>query len=101
VVELRFLDLLPLVVFPVGGYLLAMPIYEFHCEKCGKDNEVLVRSSDWKGTLCPSCGSTRLQKKLSVFASSTASTSGGDSAPACSLGGGGCGSCCGGGPHRH
>lgn len=47
-----------------------MPIYEFHCKKCGKDNEVLVRSSDWKGTECPACGSTQLVKKLSVFAAS-------------------------------
>ena len=23
-----------------------MPIYEFHCEKCGKDSEILVRSSE-------------------------------------------------------
>ena len=25
-----------------------MPIYEFHCNKCQKDSEVLVRSSNWK-----------------------------------------------------
>src|ERR1043165_5397295 len=37
-----------------------MPIYEFHCEKCGKDSEVLVRSADWQGTPCPQCGSTKL-----------------------------------------
>jgi len=82
-----------------------MPIYEFHCGRCEKDSEILVRSSKWEGTQCPHCGSTRLTKKLSVFASSTPSGSGGD-APACSMGmgmggGGGCGGCCGGGPHRH
>jgi putative FmdB family regulatory protein len=79
-----------------------MPIYEFHCGKCEKDSELLVRSSDWKGTKCPHCGSTRLNKKLSVFASAT-SVGGGD-VPACPMNGGaGCGSgaCCGGGPHRH
>ena len=47
-----------------------MPIYEFHCDKCGQDSEVLVRSSDWKGTPCPACGSTRLAKKFSTFAAS-------------------------------
>jgi len=58
-----------------------MPIYEFHCAACERDSEVLVRSTDWEGTRCPHCGSSRLRKKLSVFAS----TSGGaDNAPACS-----------------
>ena len=47
-----------------------MPIYEFHCDKCEQDSELLVRSSKWKGTKCPHCGSARLSKKLSVFASS-------------------------------
>ena len=47
-----------------------MPIYEFHCDKCEQDSEMLVRSSKWKGTKCPHCGSARLSKKLSVFASS-------------------------------
>jgi len=79
-----------------------MPIYEFHCEKCEKDSEVLVRSSDWKGVPCPHCGSTRLEKKFSTFASSTA---GGSEPAACGMGGGGGGSgCCGcasGRPHSH
>lgn len=84
-----------------------MPIYEFHCQKCEKDSEILVRSSDWKGTKCPNCGSMKLQKKLSVFASSVPVGGGGGDAPMCGMGngkgkgGGGCGGCCGGGPHRH
>ncbi|MFT4688547.1 MAG: FmdB family zinc ribbon protein [Verrucomicrobiia bacterium] len=45
-----------------------MPIYEFDCDACTKNSEILVRSSDWKGTECPHCGSTLLRKKLSVFA---------------------------------
>jgi putative FmdB family regulatory protein len=80
-----------------------MPIYEFHCEKCDSDSEILVRSSKWKGAKCPHCGSTKLEKKLSVFASSG---SAGETADACSLSPtgkrGGCGCCCGGGGrHRH
>jgi len=72
-----------------------MPIYEFHCEKCGKDAEILVRSSDWKGTKCPHCSSTRLSKKFSTFAST--SSSGGGDVPSCQTGGGGCcGGHCGG-----
>ena len=80
-----------------------MPIYEFSCNSCRRDSEVLVRSSDWTGTPCPHCGSTRLTKKLSVFAS----TSGGGGspecadAPACGMNPASCGSCCGGGPHSH
>lgn len=45
-----------------------MPIYEFECDACTKESEILVRSSDWQGTECPHCGSTQLRKKLSVFA---------------------------------
>lgn len=67
-----------------------MPIYEFHCEQCGKDNEILVRSSNWKGTKCPECGSDKIEKKFSVFASA-----GGEGAPAAKKSGGGCGSGCG------
>lgn len=82
-----------------------MPIYEFHCHKCNQDSEVLVRSSDWSGTLCPKCGSARLEKKLSVFASSVAGSSssggGGGEAPACSGNPGSCGLCGTGRPHSH
>lgn len=82
-----------------------MPIYEFHCEKCEQDSEILVRSSRWKGTKCPHCGSAKLSEMLSVFASS----GGGQSSAKRSCGGGGscgrgaCGSggCCGGGKHHH
>jgi len=49
-----------------------MPIYEFHCEKCGRDSEVLVRSSNWSGTKCPHCGSSKLAKKFSTFAAAGA-----------------------------
>jgi putative FmdB family regulatory protein len=89
------------------GQGLGMPIYEFHCGACEADSEVLVRSSDWKGTKCPKCGSTRLEKKFSVFASSlagatTSSSGGGGAAGAeCSGTPSSCGRCCGGGPHRH
>jgi putative FmdB family regulatory protein len=77
-----------------------MPIYEFHCEKCGKDSEILVQSIDWKGAKCPHCASKKLTKKLSTFAQAGAeghehSGNGGG-------GGGGGGHCCGGcGCHGH
>lgn len=76
-----------------------MPIYEFHCETCQQDSEILVRSLDWKGTLCPKCGSPKLEKKLSVFAHSM---SGGSSdGPSCSGTPSSCGLCGTGKPHSH
>jgi len=75
-----------------------MPIYEFHCEKCGQDSEVLVRSSNWSGTKCPHCGSGKLDKKFSTFAASA--SAGSHDAPACASGGRG-GGCCGGHCHGH
>ncbi|SPE25151.1 Regulatory protein, FmdB family [Burkholderiales bacterium] len=43
-----------------------MPIHEYECSKCGHEFEALVRP----GTVadCPSCHSTELEKRLSVFA---------------------------------
>ena len=76
-----------------------MPIYEFHCAECARDSEILVRSTDWKGTPCPHCGSKRLSKKLSVFASSV--SEGGGEAPACGMNASSCCRCSGRGPHSH
>jgi len=73
-----------------------MPIYEFHCEKCGKDSELLVRSTDWKNSECPHCGSKKLSKKFSTFASTGAA-----GAPAAGKMGGGGHCCCGGGCGCH
>ena len=75
-----------------------MPIYEFHCEGCGRDSEVLVRSVNWQGTKCPQCGSSHLAKKLSVFASATA---GEGAKPECSGQPRSCGLCGTGKPHSH
>lgn len=43
-----------------------MPIYEYECEKCGKEFELLVRG-DTKA-VCPGCGSEKLRKRFSAFA---------------------------------
>ena len=76
-----------------------MPIYEFHCAGCERDSEILVRSADWKGTACPHCGSARLEKKFSTFASNV--TSQGGDLPACSGTPTSCGRCGTGVPHSH
>jgi putative FmdB family regulatory protein len=73
-----------------------MPIYEFHCEQCERDSEILVRSTDWKNAKCPHCGSCKMVKIFSTFASANA----GESAPAKKSSGGGH-HCCGGGCHSH
>ena len=73
-----------------------MPIYEFHCAECEHDSEILVRSSDWRGTACPHCGSKKLAKKFSVFAATGAAGSPGMGGACDTGGGGGGGGCCGG-----
>jgi len=69
-----------------------MPIYEFHCEQCGRDSEILVRSADWKNSKCPHCGSAKLSKKFSTFASAK---TGGEMPSGKSGGGHSCGGGCG------
>ncbi len=55
-----------------------MPIYEYRCSSCGNEFEKLVRASDTPE--CPSCHSEKLDKKLSVFATSV-QESGGSAIP--------------------
>ena len=63
-----------------------MPIYEYACQDCGQQFELLVRS-DTK-LECPHCHSVQLDKQLSVFATAQG---GGDAMPA--MAAGPCGSC--------
>jgi len=72
-----------------------MPIYEYHCEECGADFERLLKRRDEKVSC--ECGSTRVVRRLSVFAahmgSSSSSSASAGNAPACSacsLAGGSC-----------
>ena len=41
-----------------------MPLYEYQCNACGDQFELLVRSGDKPA--CPHCNSDRLAKRLSV-----------------------------------
>lgn len=65
-----------------------MPLREFNCQKCGHAFEALERNKDEKIS-CPSCGSFRLKRKLSCFA--TTCKSGHSSCSSCQ--GGSCSSC--------
>ena len=46
-----------------------MPLYEYRCQDCQHDFELLVREST--GLECPACHSRALEKQLSVFAVAT------------------------------
>ena len=70
---------------------VAMPIYEYICKACGHGFEELVRSnSDADKQKCPSCGSKRVERKLSVFAP----REGASGTPPCGSADPACGSCC-------
>ena len=42
-----------------------MPIYEYQCEDCGHQLEVMQRMSDDRLTTCPSCNKEALKKLIS------------------------------------
>jgi len=63
-----------------------MPIFEYGCQSCGKQFELLVRSDTQLS--CPDCGGAKLNRKLSLFASHVAKPSG--LVPPCHSGGHGC-----------
>ena len=70
-----------------------MPMYEFICGECETDFEKLVASAGAASSVeCPSCGSKKVHKKLSVFAK--AATGAGPSSYSSGFSGGG--HCCGG-----
>jgi putative FmdB family regulatory protein len=45
-----------------------MPIYEFQCQACGHELEVLQKVSEEPRRDCPSCGESALKKKVSAAA---------------------------------
>ncbi len=46
-----------------------MPIYEYQCQDCGAEFELLVSLGSDKKPACPECGSINLKKKISRFSS--------------------------------
>lgn len=53
-----------------------MPIYEYHCNDCDKDFELLVmRHAEADKQVCPTCKSESVQRKISAFAAQGGSTS--------------------------
>lgn len=46
-----------------------MPIYEYRCNSCETNFEVLQRTNDTKKTLeCPNCGTQDAKRRFSAFA---------------------------------
>ncbi len=54
-----------------------MPIYEYTCKSCNQKFEKLVRTMAEQAAACPSCGSKKTERQLSVFAVGVESSSGG------------------------
>ncbi|MBI4556721.1 MAG: zinc ribbon domain-containing protein [Candidatus Hydrogenedentes bacterium] len=49
-----------------------MPLFEYYCEDCDSQSEILVRGK--ARPACPKCGSKHLVKMLSTFAPMTGSS---------------------------
>ena len=83
-----------------------MPIYEYHCEKCGKTFSHLHRRLGEAAPACPECGGS-VKKLFSSFAASAGGSNGecahAESCPMASHSGhgAGCGCGCCGGHHHH
>jgi len=68
-----------------------MPIYSYHCKKCGHDFDMLVGvTADSAELKCEKCGSPEVQKTMSAFAvrmgsarSETSSCATGSCCPTC------------------
>jgi len=72
-----------------------MPIYEYVCEQCGNEFELLVFKSD--EPQCPQCGAKNPKKKMSSFGFSVGykftSSSDGKGSSCASCGSSNCSSC--------
>ncbi len=45
-----------------------MPIYEYRCRDCGEITEALVPMSGKANVTCKKCGSRKVERKFSTFA---------------------------------
>ena len=43
-----------------------MPIYEYRCNSCGAQDDVMQKMSDAPLTICPACGKETYAKQLSA-----------------------------------
>ncbi len=60
-----------------------MPIYEYACAPCGKSfEELIIRKSDEAEVKCPSCGGSKVSRRISRPAAVGGGGGGGGSFPA-------------------
>jgi putative FmdB family regulatory protein len=65
-----------------------MPLYEYRCPGCGHRFEMLQRMGEGaEGLTCPRCGTAKVEKQFSTFASAASGESSAGSVSAA----GGCG----------
>ncbi len=43
-----------------------MPIYEYQCQACGIEHEVMQKLNEQVLTMCPACGKPNLKKRMSA-----------------------------------
>jgi len=58
--------------------MVAMPIYEYRCEECGKRSSALLPSYSSPDPVCPHCGKPALRRLVSTFATARSGEDGGD-----------------------
>ncbi len=66
-----------------------MPIYEYGCEACGREFEVLILRPS-QAVACPSCGGANLQRRISSCGLKSGRSAG---EPASTPARSGCGTC--------
>ncbi len=54
-----------------------MPVYEYNCEKCGRDFSLEMKISDYtkKKIACPKCKSVKVKRLISSFQTITSKKS--------------------------
>lgn len=61
-----------------------MPVYEYRCAECGEKFDMFLRSATQKmAPICPKCGSSEVEKAISLFGVGGASGSTRASAASC------------------
>jgi putative FmdB family regulatory protein len=61
-----------------------MPVYEYRCAECGEKFDLFLRSAMQKAApTCPQCGSSEVEKAISLFGVSGASGSSRAGAASC------------------
>ncbi|NLV21401.1 MAG: zinc ribbon domain-containing protein [Syntrophomonadaceae bacterium] len=66
-----------------------MPIFDFECSDCGNKFDLLIANKDKDKAQCTKCGSRNIKQLLSMFATSSASSSSPDSCQNCPSAGSG------------